>query len=436
MESKFWAVVNWGVLTIIILGAVWMIWGFPQDEEDVVDVGFGPSGDCVDVSEEDGFGYEACYDAYSEMIFLKVSRKNATYDVDEVSVSFVDLASQFYDLDDVPGAGEEKAYKILAKKNPRSIDVRLGLALGFSGLSCGGKSVFVDYCPVGTGGEGVDVSISPIEGVGISDFIEIEDVSDFDSDVIVMDLVEKESIWGSVCRSDWRCGKWEACEDDVQRRSCRDTNDCFVPIDSPVTVKNCDESCIENWECDWTGCEDGFSTPDCRDVNSCGTSFNAPKKLACEEEGKCSPNVVCSDWTGCDVDYDFVDLVGADQIMQLEGSKSRVCVDKRGCVATQKEEVICSIGVDIYTKRFERCGEGYVGIYDVLDDSTLAILKEGGREKLSLNIYFDDQDSVHCDYCFDGEMNGDEEEVDCGGSCRDCVVEIVIEKKSWWEYIF
>ncbi len=435
MASKFWAFFNWGILVVVTIVAVWMVWGSFQEDKVNDGVVFAPSGDCVDVSALDNFDYEACYDAYSEMIFLKVSRGGVEYQVNQMDVSFVGLVSQFYELEDVPGAGENGAYKLSSKKNPGSIDIRLSVVRDFDGFACGAKNVFVDYCPAGTGGEGVDVSISPIEGVSVRDFIEVEDFPDFDSDIVVMDLVEKEAIWESTCKSSWDCGDWEVCEDDTQHRDCKDLKGCSIPTDSPATAQKCDGSCVESWECEWGGCEDGYSVPKCDDSNSCGTSFEMPTKLSCEERGKCAPNVVCSDWSECSVDYDFIDLVGMEGATQLEGGKSRICVDKEGCVATTKEEEVCSVSVDIYTKRFEKCGEGYVGVYDVLDDSTLAILKEGKGEKQYLNIYFDDQSGIYCDYCFDGKKNGDEEDVDCGGSCRDCEKERYVQKK-WWEFIF
>ncbi len=437
MVSKVWTFVNWGVLAVVTLAAIWMVWDLPKNVDDE-NISFNisiPSGECVDVVAEDEFEFEACYDASSESIFLKTIRGKAAYKISQLSVSFVDLSSQSYDLEDVPEAGSNKAYKILAKKNPGSVDVRLGVVKDFSGFVCGGKSVFVDYCPAGTGGEGVGVSISPIEGVSIKDFIEVEDLPDFDSDIVVMDLVEKEAIWESTCKSNWDCGEWEICSEGVQRRSCNDLSNCAISTDSPISAQRCDGACVENWECEWSGCESGFSVPKCKDLNGCGTSFGVPEKLSCDKGGKCSPDVSCSDWAKCDVDYDFVDLIGSDKIIDLEGSMSRVCVDKKGCVATSKEEKACSVSVDIYTKRFERCGDSYIGIYDVLNDETLAVLKDGGGSEFYLNIYFDEASGVYCDYCFDGVMNGDEVDVDCGGSCRECQEEVVVKKK-WWQSIF
>ena len=436
MESKIWAIINWSVLVVVTFVAVWMILGVPQISENNGDGEIVSVGSCVDVAELEGFKYEACYDAASEMIFLKANREKANYHINKLTVSFVDLSSQSYDLKDVPVAGGKGAYKILAKKNPKNINIGLGVVRDFVEPVCEDRSVFVDYCPVGIAGNGVDVSISPIDGVGIKDFVEVKSLPELESDVIAMDLAEKEKIWESTCKSNWDCGRWEACEEGVQRRDCNDSNHCIIPTSSPIRAQRCDGSCIENWECEWGSCENGWSFPSCNDLSGCGTNYEIPDKLACEErDDKCVPNVVCGDWSACEVDYNFVDLVGVSGLAQLSGSKSRICADKKGCISTQREDQVCSISVDVYTKRFKRCGEDYIGVYNILEDSTLAVLKEGNENKAYLNIYFDDQDGVYCDYCFDGKMNGDEEDVDCGGSCRKCEADTFVER-SWWDYIF
>ena len=434
MGSKFWIIFNWIFLVFVTLFAVWVVWGFPQGVEDD-SIGVVHHEDCVDVSKNEGFGYEACYDANSESIFFKVSRADENYKIEKIMIYFVDLVSQTYDLDNVPLAGEEKAYKLSAAKNPGNMDVRLEVGGDFIGSSCGGVSVFVDYCPSNVNGEGVAASISPIKGVGIKDFIDVKDFPDFDSDVVVMDLADKEKIWESKCKSNWDCGEWEICEDDVQRRDCKDLNNCVIPTDSPTSVQGCDGTCVEKWECEWSACVDGESVPDCNDLNDCGTFYSLPEKLSCAERGKCVPDVVCSDWSVCEVDYDFLDLLWEIDVTEIEGARSRTCVDKEGCISTKKEEQVCSVSVDIYTERFEKCGESYVGVYDVLDDSTLAVLKEGSRDNFYLDIYFDDKDGIHCDFCFDGVMNGDETGVDCGGSCKKCGIEAFVER-SWWDFLF
>ena len=437
--KKIWAFVNWGVLFVVLLATVWMIWGFPQGEAGEDDVDVAPVEQCIDVEDAEKIRYDACYDATSEMIFFKVDRGSADYQINKATASFVGLTSKTYDFSDFPAAGKSGAYKFASKKNPGTINIELDVVKTSSEWFCEGENVFVDYCPVGTGGVGVDVSIGSTGEVSISDFVDVRDPTSFpdvDSDIIVLDLASKEKIWESTCKSDWDCGEYEACENGVQRRDCKDAENCLIPTNSPARTQRCDGTCIEDWECEWSACVNGVSAPTCNDVNKCGTSYNIPKELSCEERGECIPDVVCDAWTDCSVDYNFLDLIGSDKTTQITGSKTRLCIDKGGCSSTRKEEQSCSVDVDIYTKKFEKCGKEYIGIYDILDDSVLVILEEGSADNPYLNIYFDDKESVYCDYCFDGVMNGDESDVDCGGSCKECRIEIYYEEKHWWDFLF
>jgi len=200
---------------------------------------------------------------------------------------------------------------------------------------------------------------------------------------------------------------------------CKDVKDCFIPTEVPESVKYCDGTCVENWECEWSDCKGGFTTPDCKDLNSCGTSYDIPQKLECGSERECAPDIKCSEWSACEVDYNFGDLVKGE-ISTLTGSKSRFCVDKSGCTDSNQEVKECSVGIDIYTKRFSKCGQDFIGVYNRLDNELIARISEGTEDKPYLNINLDDKKSPYCDYCFDGRLTGDEEGIDCGGSCESC----------------
>jgi hypothetical protein len=171
-------------------------------------------------------------------------------------------------------------------------------------------------------------------------------------------------------------------------------------------------------------------------LSSCGTSYDIPQKLKCDFDGRCIPDVGCSEWTSCEVDYNFVDLIGSG-INTLRGVKSRVCEDKNSCVDSTEEVQSCSVNVDIYTKRFTRCGTEFVGIYDRLNNDLIAQIEEGVEGDVFLNIRFDDKGSdSYCDYCFNGILDGDEIDVDCGGSCEACEDKYVVGDfviKSWWD---
>jgi hypothetical protein len=433
MASKFWTTFNWGVLVVVTIFAGVVIWNSLITEESVGEIVHDIEIPCVEVMS--GFEYGACYDAYLETIFLKVKRGNDRYTINSLEVSFLDLSNKFYYLRDVPEVGKEKAYRISADKNPRNIKLDANIIKDFIEPICeDSNEIFIDYCPVGTSGVGVDVSISPIGGIEIKDFIEIEDSPDLDSDILTKELVSSGKIWDSLCEPIWECGEWESCVNKISRRDCEDIKKCIVSKDAPITVKGCDGECIEDWECEWGGCNNGASTPDCKDLNNCGTRYDIPEELPCEKIGKCVPEIECDQWSACEVDYDFIDLIG-DGSVDLQGLKSRTCVDNNKCVYPQKELEKCSVSVDIYTENFEKCGEEYIGVYDSLDSELLAILERGVGANKYLNIYFSEKQDIMCSYCFDGVVNGDEDDIDCGGSCGSCDgYKITVYKESFWDW--
>lgn len=439
MAKKFWTIVNFIVLIFVILFGVNLFWNFSNisndnNSKDLYQV----SGEknCVDVKKISGFEYDACYDAYSKMIFLKIKRNNEDYNISLLKISFVDFVSRSYDLGDIPGAGESKAYKLESDKNPQNIDISLDVVHNFIEPICeGSERVFVEYCPTGIGkGEGSGVSVSPLEGVEIDEFVEVEDVQNSNSDVFTSELIDDSKVWDFKCKSKWDCEDWGVCVDGIQHRDCVDISKCAVSRDFPKTVRRCDGGCVENWECEWSSCEDGYSIPSCRDLNGCGTKFDIPKKLFCEEGGNCVSEIKCGEWSECEIDYNFLDLIGSN-IADLHGSKSRVCEDLKRCIPSQKEVRACSVSVDIYTNKFKKCGEDYIGVYNAFNNELLAVVKEGTKQSPFLNIYFDKESEFECDYCFDGVISGDEVGIDCGGSCHDCVSGLNYSKKHWWSFL-
>ena len=428
--QKKWLVFNILVLVIVVLMLVWIAWNFSFSETIM------PPEECIDVNKVSSFVYDACYDAYSKNIFLEAKRSLDSYRINALEISFFDFREQFYTLADVPNTKDMRAYKIPAEKNPQNIDVSLDIVKDFSAPICEEpRSLFVRYCPSSVQEDGVNVSISPLGGVAIEDFIEIERSPRQDSDVFGLTLVDKERVWKSQCESRWDCGEWESCDNGVQRRECKDMKDCFIPTDVPNTAQRCDGSCVEEWECEWSDCKSGFTIPTCKDLSSCGTSYDIPQKLECGKDGQCIPDIQCSKWSSCEVDYNFMDLARGE-INELSGTKSRLCFDKNNCADSQEEARVCSVNVDIYTRRFSKCGEDFIGIYNRLDNSLIARISEGSDESPYLNINLDDGgESSYCDYCFDGKMSGDEEGIDCGGSCEVCVDKyqrVDFKKRTWW----
>ncbi|MFH0808660.1 MAG: hypothetical protein V1888_03545 [archaeon] len=383
--------------------------------------------ECVDVSATAGFVYDVCYDSYTQNIFMLVKGKSDYY-LDTFRVSFFDGRDRSYDLgysvDDV-----SQLYKFYAARNPSTINLDLNV-FGVVDSACNGsRALPVRYC----------ITRRPADGKGSLNGSEVEDyisVSPSPGEEYPENgsYSEKEIAWMDVCWSDWRCSEWEMCDGELQRRDCEDLNGCIIPIGSPDTVRYCGEECVEDWDCEWSDCVNGFMQPICRDLGNCGTEYDKPGVMSCSTESACRPDIFCEKWSECVVDYGLLDLVGKD-IGGLVGVRSRVCMDKNGCVESRKEVEDCSIGVDIYVERFSKCGEDFIGIYNRLNDNLIARIREGADGEPAVDIYFDDRGSEsYCDYCYDGILDADEEGIDCGGSCMSCEDKYKIRafKRSSW----
>jgi hypothetical protein len=413
MQRKWLTVTNVIILIILTLILLYIVLNFSLGESVV------NSSECVDVNNVASLVYSSCYDAYSKNIFLEVRRSFDTYRLRGLDISFFDFSQKVFPLKNIPDNNGSKSYKIPAEKNPQNIDVSLKVIKDFSAPICEEpRRVAVKYCPAGYQEDGVNVSINPF-GTDLDDVISVEATSKQDSDVFSLDLVDKERIWRSKCESRWKCSPWDVCEGGVQRRTCEDKNECFIPTAAPETAKYCDGTCVEEWECEWTKCSGGVTSPNCKDLNRCGTSYDIPRELKCDTQGSCTPDIKCEAWSECEVDYDFKDLLVGD-ISSLQGSKSRVCRDSSSCTDPIFETRSCSVNADVYTGRFRKCGVDYVGVYNKLNNDLIARIEEGTEKSPHLNIILGEADDSYCDYCSDGFMSGDETGVDCGGSCGAC----------------
>jgi hypothetical protein len=368
--------------------------------------------ECVDVSAAAGFVYDVCYDSYTQNVFMLV-RGESDYYLDVFRVSLFDGRNRSYDLgynvDNV-----SQLYKFYASRNPLMVSLDLN-AFNGDPFCESAKELRVRYCETRRPGDGR----GSLNGSEVEDYVPLPPPTREDYPEGA-NYSEKEIVWLNVCRSDWSCLDWEECDGTLQRRSCEDLNGCVIPVGSPETVRYCGEECFEDWSCDWGDCVGGFMEPACYDLNNCGTEYDKPSPMSCVSGVVCRPDITCGNWGDCEVDYGLLDLVG-EEIGGITGSRSRVCIDKSGCVESRKEVESCSIGVDIYVRKFRKCGEDFVGIYNRLTNKLIARVKEGDGGEPFMDIYFDDRDeSVYCDYCYDGILNANEEGIDCGGSCMSC----------------
>lgn len=382
----------------------------------------GPAEECFDLNLISSFSYEACYDSYTKTIFLGIKRFQDSYEIEDIKVSFFDLSEKNYSLGKVPEIEREEVYKIPAEKNPRNLDIYLEPPYrDFYEKVCETpKKIFVSYCPETFSSEGLEVLVGPLKNFGKKDYIEIESSVQETPDLLSLSLVDREKIWATQCDSKWECSPWEPCENGVQKRKCLDKNKCFIPTNMPETTKFCGDECIESWQCRWSECVSGFTVPTCVDLNNCGTTYDLPQKIRCSGT-KCTPEIECSTWTICEVNYSFTNLVNQD-FGEISGIKRRICSDRNLCVQSVEEIASCTSNIDIYTKTVEKCGTKFILIYNRLDERLIARIERGGPADPYINFVLDEGiEGIYCDYCFDGLLNGDEEKIDCGGSCMPCI---------------
>lgn len=385
---------------------------------------------CIEVNKAAGFVYDVCYDSISNNIFMLVRGGMKGYKFDSFSVAFVDSQFRRYELI-YKEVDASQLYKFAADKNPGYVNLTVNVIGEFEFPICEApRKLVIKDCLTKLPGWGE----GSLNGTVIEDYVPIEGPTQYN----ISDFVdfEKEEAWRSVCEPDWECFEWEECIGGVQRQRCIDKNNCFISLDVPRTVRFCEEQCVESWVCNWSECVDGFTTPTCFDENNCGTFYLLPPKMSCVFEEECLPRIRCEKWSSCDVDYDLLDLL-ENNVSNLKGVKSRVCYDLNACVEPLEETKECGIGVDVYMKRFEKCGKEFVGIYDVLDNSLIARIDEGTDEDPYLNIYLDEgeEEDIVCEHCFNGIQDEDEEGVDCGGSCGPCLEEVVDIRKGFWERV-
>lgn len=221
---------------------------------------------------------------------------------------------------------------------------------------------------------------------------------------------------------------------------------CFVEEDA-VEFRGSSPSigvCEPNWTCSWSKCIAGFSYQTCVDSNKCGIDYDVSPPRRCtvsksspsivdagggvggtSSSSKCVPDVVCGEWSECDAKYSFDDLLG--DVGSVKGKQIRTCMDRNDCFVTEFDEQACSIDLEIYAEEEEWCGENYLFIYNRDSNQLIARILDRTLDDLpSFDVSLLVGSSVqYCNYCFNGIIDGDEESVDCGGSCVECGSEAV-----------
>ena len=323
--------------------------------------------------------YEGCYDSNMKNILLIVDRID-NYEIRAISLSFIDNEEKEFKITNLPKYNQTKTYRFNASRNPGTIYLSLDIP---EIINCETPiKIILKECS--SEKQNISSSLSSTESSNLLKDNQLYNTPP-ESDLLLENLVEKERIWTTICQSEWLCKDWEECKEGVQKRECLDKNKCFIPTESPRFTKSCGNLCTENWVCKWSNCRDGFTTPTCTDMNNCGTKFTKPQKIPCRKTGTCTPEIKCTPWSKCKINYNFKDLITET----INGTKIRLCEDKNNCIEQTYEIKKCTINVDIRAKKKVIQGNLFIEIYNELTNEIIAIIKDQrDSEVSSLDIHF------------------------------------------------
>ncbi|MFH1238244.1 MAG: hypothetical protein V1491_02290 [archaeon] len=336
--------------------------------------------ECIEANLLTNIKYEGCYDISTKSIFLSIDRQD-NYEINSISSSFIDNEEKEFKITNLPEHNQIKTYQFNALKDPKIVYISLDIP---NIINCEEpKIVILKECS--SEKQNISSSISSTEPFNL--FEEMQGKPFQESDLLLENLVDRERVWTTICQSEWVCQDWEECEEDIQRRECLDKNNCFIPTENPLFTKTCGYRCRENWICKWSSCLNGFTNPTCTDIYNCGTEFTKPGIISCKEPGECIPDIKCTPWSKCEIDYNFEDLTIKTET--INGTKIRLCEDKNSCTDLTYEVGRCSITVDIEARKKVVQNTLFIEIYNKLTNKIVAIIKDDRNSGASsLDIYF------------------------------------------------
>ena len=227
-----------------------------------------------------------------------------------------------------------------------------------------------------------------------------------------------------ICKPSYSCSSWSACLNGEQTRTCTDS--C---TESSVQESEVCLICIPDWQCgDWGTCENDASSRTCSDTKGCGVDTGKPSEsMSCTQvekivEGKkvaCTPDVRCGDWSECNYASNVENVLKGE--VGLTGYKERTCSDANSCISSFIEKSSCSSNVKIELQKKRVCG---VDTLSAVNGDTKNPVSNINLETFSakkLDLSFIQSDTVYCASCYNSIQDGDEERIDCGGSCKPCL---------------
>lgn len=184
----------------------------------------------------------------------------------------------------------------------------------------------------------------------------------------------------------------------------------------------------------WGACEDGIQIRTCQDTQ-CKTGNVVERRLCAASGDECNPNYICADWGQCHYFGKAQDILASK--LRFSGYQERACSDINRCADAFLEERKCTDSYDARFVNVERCGISFVVALDVNSKREVSTISADAWKQQRLDITFVQSNFSFCPTCYNGFKDGDEEEIDCGGSCKQCEEEtgekdrIILVSLSW-----
>jgi hypothetical protein len=186
-------------------------------------------------------------------------------------------------------------------------------------------------------------------------------------------------------------------------------------------------TCFPDYACsDWGGCIDGLESRICEDLE-CGRREIVERKFCTTSD--CTPQVECLRWSQCIYTERIDNLLKGE--IGFGGYQNRICRDSTGCVDSFVEEKPCEDFFPVELGKVEECNEEFLVAVDPGSDRVIAkISVRDWESEEKLNIIFTQGDTLYCPSCYNGELDPDEESIDCGPNCKECAKQPVFPQTS------
>ncbi|MFH1802458.1 MAG: hypothetical protein ABH864_03325 [archaeon] len=193
-----------------------------------------------------------------------------------------------------------------------------------------------------------------------------------------------------------------------------------IVAEEPVELEGV---CSSSYECGpWSEqCEGGLKTRTCVDV-ACGKREIVERSF-CENPG-CTPNIECDKWGPCEytgrTDKIFEAKIG------FGGEQSRVCRDTNKCgIASFYQYRSCNDEFELKLSPGRECNQDFLKVIGPREE-TIAKINLDRWKQNKFDLAFVQGERMYCPSCYDTVKNNDEEQPDCGGSCKPCKTERAI----------